>query len=97
MTIDLLDVNLAGVFEYGQAYVALSRAVALESVRVRSFRPELVKAHPTVTAYYDWLAGGAKGEFKAPGSSAARAAPMGPNFIPSRPPGAGGGAGAARW
>lgn len=31
MTIDLLDVDLRGVFEAGMTYVALSRGVALES------------------------------------------------------------------
>lgn len=30
MSIDKLRVNLSGVFEYGQAYVALSRATSIE-------------------------------------------------------------------
>ena len=55
MTIDLLDVSMKGVFEYGQAYVALSRAVSLDRVRVSAFTASLVKAHPVVVAYYKWL------------------------------------------
>jgi ATP-dependent DNA helicase PIF1 len=55
MTIDLLDVSMKGVFEYGQAYVALSRAVSLDRVRVSAFTAALVKAHPVVVAYYKWL------------------------------------------
>jgi ATP-dependent DNA helicase PIF1 len=56
MTIDLLEVSMKGIFEYGQAYVALSRAVSLDRVRVRDFKPSCVRAHPRVVAYYQWLA-----------------------------------------
>lgn len=55
MTIDLCDVDLRGVFEYGQAYVALSRAVSLERLRVRDFKRNVVKAHPRVIAFYQSL------------------------------------------
>jgi len=37
MSIDFLEVDLANVFERGQAYVALSRARTLEGLRVISF------------------------------------------------------------
>jgi ATP-dependent DNA helicase PIF1 len=59
MTLDLLEVSLQGVFETGQAYVALSRAVSLERLRVRHFRPDLVRAHPKVVAFYASLASAA--------------------------------------
>ncbi len=73
---------MKGIFEYGQAYVALSRAVSLERVRVRDFKPSCVRAHPRVVAYYQWLAaqggrstgGGGGGGV---GASAAAAAPAG--------------------
>jgi len=61
MTIDLLDVSMQGVFAYGQAYVALSRAVSLDRVRVRAFTPACVRAHPIVKAYYKWMSEGGKG------------------------------------
>lgn len=43
-TIDLLDCDLRGCFEDGQAYTAVSRAVDLERVVVRNFSPEIVLA-----------------------------------------------------
>jgi ATP-dependent DNA helicase PIF1 len=52
MTIDCLEVDLRGCFEYGQAYVALSRATAFEQLRVLNFEPQQVKAHPKVVEFY---------------------------------------------
>jgi hypothetical protein len=52
MTISSLEVSLDGVFEYGQAYVALSRAVSLDRLRVTGLRREVVKAHPRVIEFY---------------------------------------------
>ena len=52
MTIDILDVDMAGVFEFGQAYVALSRAVSLDRLRVFNFSPSVVRAHPRALAFY---------------------------------------------
>ena len=43
MTISHLDVDLAGVFEYGQCYVALSRATSLDNLRVLGFQRKAVK------------------------------------------------------
>ena len=37
MTIDLLDVDLHGVFEVGMTYVALSRGVSMERMKLRNF------------------------------------------------------------
>ena len=96
MTIDLLDVSMHGIFEYGQAYVALSRAVALSRVKVTGFQPKCVKAHPTVIAYYKWLAAGAKGVFKwvesgerGGGGGSGGGGGGGPAYgnVPTRPPG----------
>ena len=38
MTIPLLEVSFNGIFEYGQGYVALSRATCLEGLTLRSFQ-----------------------------------------------------------
>lgn len=47
----LVDIG-SGVFEYGQAYVALSRARSLEALYVYDFDPTAFKAHPKVKAFY---------------------------------------------
>lgn len=52
MTIEALEVDLHGVFEYGQAYVALSRAVSLSRLRVRHYSPSVVLTSNTVIQFY---------------------------------------------
>ena len=56
MTLDRARISLANVFEYGQAYVALSRLRGLEGAQlVGGFDPRSIRAHPRVLAYYDAL------------------------------------------
>lgn len=55
MTIDKLEIDLANAFEFGQAYVALSRGRSLETIRLLSFRPAVVKAHPAALNFYRQL------------------------------------------
>ncbi len=52
MTIDALEVDLAGAFACGQAYVALSRGVALARMRVLNFRPKVISCNMPVCEYY---------------------------------------------
>jgi ATP-dependent DNA helicase PIF1 len=47
----LVDIS-ASTFEYGQAYVAMSRAKSLESLYVHDIDPKAIRAHPKVTAFY---------------------------------------------
>lgn len=47
--------SLSGVFEAGQAYVALSRAQSLDSLRVRDFDAKQVWANPDVIKFYRQL------------------------------------------
>lgn len=55
MTIEFVEVSLRGVFEPGQAYVALSRAVSLEGLRVSHFDPRAIRAHPKVVSFQSVL------------------------------------------
>ena len=55
MTIPHLSLSLKGVFEYGQAYVALSRATKLDSLNIKGFHAGAFKAHPKVKAFYKML------------------------------------------
>ncbi len=50
----LIDIG-ASVWEYGQAYVALSRVRSLDGLYVFAFDKRAVKAHPVVKAYYKQL------------------------------------------
>jgi len=55
LTIPFLNVSFDGIFEYGQAYVALSRATDMVGLRLRNFAPHYIKAHPEVKAFYEAL------------------------------------------
>lgn len=50
----LVDIG-SSTFEYGQAYVALSRVRNLESLYIWNLVPSRIRAHPTVTAFYESL------------------------------------------
>jgi ATP-dependent DNA helicase PIF1 len=52
MTLDCVEMSLANVFEAGQAYVALSRAKSLDTLRILDFNPNQVWANPDVLAFY---------------------------------------------
>ena len=55
-TVDRAQMNLNSVFEYGQAYVALSRIRSLESLCLENSFPEkCVKAHPKALQFYETL------------------------------------------
>lgn len=52
LTLDCVEMSLSRVFEAGQAYVALSRAQSLASVRVLDFDAGQVWANPDVLKFY---------------------------------------------
>lgn len=52
LTLDCVEMSLSKVFEAGQAYVALSRAKSLKSVRILDFDAKQVWANSEVLQYY---------------------------------------------
>lgn len=55
MTLDLVELALDNVFESGQAYVALSRVTALSGLKLLSYNPSKIRAHPVAVHFYDTL------------------------------------------
>jgi ATP-dependent DNA helicase PIF1 len=54
-TLPKVKVDLKNVFETGQAYVALSRAVSRDGLQVLNFDKYKVKSHPKVISFYKRL------------------------------------------
>lgn len=54
-TIDRLKVDLRKVFEEGQVYVALSRAVSKDRLQIVNFQPRVIKANQKVKEFYKTL------------------------------------------
>jgi ATP-dependent DNA helicase PIF1 len=57
----LIDIG-SNTFEYGQAYVALSRVRSLDGLYVFNLNPAKIMAHPSVVAYYESLMDAADAE-----------------------------------
>ena len=66
MTLDRVELQLKHVFEYGQAYVALSRVRSKEGLcLVSPLQAQNIRAHSAVLRFYKELEGGAMGEARA--------------------------------
>ncbi|XRB14295.1 ATP-dependent DNA helicase pfh1 [Pseudoscourfieldia marina] len=52
MTLQYMEAVVGDAFDFGQVYVALSRAVDCEGLSVRGFVESKVKAHPAVAQFY---------------------------------------------
>lgn len=56
MTLDAIEIDLGeNIFEYGQAYTAISRAKTLDSIRIVHFNPKAIKTHSLVRQFYEEL------------------------------------------
>ena len=56
MTLDRVRLHLGSIFEYGQAYVALSRIRSLDSLSIKDTFPQsVIRAHPKAIRFYDEL------------------------------------------
>lgn len=51
-SLDYAELDLSNVFEYGQAYVALSRVKSLEGMSIIDIDYEKIQAHPRAVEYY---------------------------------------------
>jgi len=52
LTLDSAIIDLDGVFEYGQAYVALSRVKNIKSLELLNAHPNSFRAHPKAISFY---------------------------------------------
>lgn len=52
-TIELVDIDLAKVFTYAQSYVAISRGVSLDKMRIKNFSEKVVRTNDKVVKFYD--------------------------------------------
>ena len=51
-SLDYAEINLSNIFEYGQAYVALSRVKSLDGLKLVGIKYKKIKAHPYAIKYY---------------------------------------------
>jgi ATP-dependent DNA helicase PIF1 len=52
-TLDLVELDLSNIFEYGQAYVALSRAKSLEGLSIKKIDYQYIQSHPKAVEFYN--------------------------------------------
>ena len=51
-SLDCVEIDLTNVFEYGQAYTALSRAKNLNGLSIIGYDLDKIRAHPKAIEYY---------------------------------------------
>ena len=54
-SLDYVEIDLSNVFEYGQAYVAMSRVRNLEGLKIISIDYSKIRAHPKALEFYTKL------------------------------------------
>jgi ATP-dependent DNA helicase PIF1 len=53
-TLDCAEVDLGNIFEYGQAYTALSRVKTLEGLSVKNLKKSCIRADPKCLEFYGY-------------------------------------------
>lgn len=76
-TLDCVEIDISRCFEYGQAYVALSRVRSLEGLCLKGGDLSRITAHPTVKTFYSHLRGVREQEAKPKPKTAMKAYPVG--------------------
>ena len=54
-TLDCVEVDMTNVFDYGQAYVMLSRVKSIENLNILGIDYDKIKAHPKAIEFYNSL------------------------------------------
>lgn len=54
-SLDCVEIDLSNIFEYGQAYVALSRVKSLQGLSIVNINFNKINAHPIAVEYYNSL------------------------------------------
>ncbi len=52
LSLDCVEISMKDIFEYGQAYVALSRVRNLKGLKIKGFDEKRIKAHPGALKFY---------------------------------------------
>lgn len=55
MTLECIETDISNIFEYGQAYVCLSRVKSLEGLFIKNINYYKIKCHPKAKKYYESL------------------------------------------
>jgi ATP-dependent DNA helicase PIF1 len=55
LSLDCVEISMKNIFEYGQAYVAMSRARNLRGLKILDFDIKRIKAHPSAIKFYKIL------------------------------------------
>ena len=56
-TLDFAEIDIKNIFEFGQAYVAISRVRTPEALIIKDYNVKKIKCHPKAVKFYRELEG----------------------------------------